>query len=199
MLTHLLFLQGVLENTLLIRWDKAPSFDPMCEENLFEEHSRAPSVLCFRTLLSTSSRHDLVYEETSNLGNGWDYTVRIYANQKDVWGEGTASDPKSLDAEGTPSRWLFYVFYNGSFDVIGSYEGDAVQVFIESDDQTWARDGEDSCDAPDACPQPLWPVIDLVIMAVLGSPRAPLFRDIQSMSTAESPNCRSALRSDTRA
>jgi hypothetical protein len=110
------------------------------------------------------------YEETSKLSNGWDHTIEIHTSEDedDVWGEGTAIDPGSLDADEMPTRWLSYTFRDGSFEFVGSDDGSPVEVSIAPDDVTCTSDSEENSivdiAAPDEGPQPLWPVILLVVL-----------------------------------
>jgi hypothetical protein len=118
-----------------------------------------------------SNARDSSYEETSKLSNGWDHTIEIHTSEDDVWGEGMASDPGSLDADETPTRWLSYTFRNGSFEFVGSDDGYPVAVSIAPDDVTCTSDSEGDLiidiAAPDEGPQPLWPVLLAVAAAAL--------------------------------
>lgn len=113
------------------------------------------------------------YEETSKLSNGWNHTIDIYTSEDNVWGEGMASDPDSLDADETPTRWLSYTFHDGTFKFVGSDDGYPVEVSIVPDDVTCTSDSEGNLivdvdiAAPDEGPQPLWPVVLLVVAAAL--------------------------------
>jgi hypothetical protein len=75
-----------------------------------------------------SNSRDSSYEETSKLSNGWDHTTEIYTREDDVWGEGMAIDPGSLDADETPTRWLSYTFHDGSFEFVGCCGRGAVEL-----------------------------------------------------------------------
>lgn len=113
---------------------------------------------------------DLVCAGTAKLSNDWDHTIQVYANEADeeVWGEGTATDPSSVEAEGTATRWLSYTFDNGHYDFVGSYDGEPVEVSLDPDDILWTQDDQGNWRAdladPGSEPQPLAQALVLVLM-----------------------------------
>lgn len=115
----------------------------------------------------------LVFSGQQQLSNGWIQTYSIYTDDvtREVWGDGYAEDPESVDTTGTAGRWLSYTQYNGEFTFLGSDNGRPMKAVLGPDDVTWTWSQEDGWvpdfDQPSSGPQALWGVLILVAAAAI--------------------------------
>lgn len=118
-------------------------------------------------VINTSSTP--IFRGQTTLTNGWIQSYVIYADTAtgDVWGDGLAEDPTSIDTSGAPTRWVSYTHFNGVFDVLGSNDGDAVRYSFGPADVSWSQNAAGdwlaSVAPPGSGPQPLLPLIGLVV------------------------------------
>lgn len=133
-----------------------------------EAHDQAPQEVDLKNSTNPMTT-SLVYSGTIELGNDWVQTYSIYADSAtdDVWGNGYVHDRASVDSFGSADRWLSYTHYNGDFDFLGSDDGRPLRASFGPDEVSWSWTEQTGWVAdvaqPTSGPQPLWPLVALVV------------------------------------
>lgn len=102
------------------------------------------------------------------LGKWVGHTLDVHVESTgEVWGEGYAEDPTTLDPTGAPTKWFSYSWENGVFDFVGADGTAQLRASFGPSDVEWSQDNEGNWIAdiaePGSGPQPLWPVVALAV------------------------------------